>query len=233
MEYYFEKLGTFDNTKPLVLIDFDHTISDFTKLKRAIKENCNGLGISVVDWDQSYLDVTSDLHVVKMDDQIKLLSKKYNIEESKVHDAFYREIDESSKYLFDDVIPFLEKYSKSCNFVLFTLGAEKFQMSKRKSSNIDKYLRGSIYTLIEKDYWMFNQLEETNDNKLMVKSFDMSFPLIYVIDDRPSSFDKFKNTFNKKLVLIRLKRIDGRYSMEDDILKTNLVTNLSEIVIQD
>ncbi|MEI6462472.1 MAG: hypothetical protein WCO33_02270 [bacterium] len=231
MEYYFEKLGKFDESKPLVLIDFDHTISDFTLVKQAIKANCVGIGIKATDWDQSYLDVTTDLHVVKMDEQIKILSQRFNIEEPKVHDAFYTELDNCFKYLFPDVIPFLEKYSNSNNFVLFTLGAEKFQINKRKSSGIDKYLKGAIYTLVEKDLWMFNQLEEKENNKLMVKCFDMSFPSLTVIDDRPSSFDKFTNTYNDKLKLIRLRRVGGRYESEEDIVKTEDIKSLSDVKI--
>ena len=231
MEYYFEKLGNFDSSLPLVLIDFDHTISDFTLAKQAIKSNCNELGILATNWDQAYLDVTTELHVVRMDEQIKILSQRYNISEPKIHDAFYIELDNCSKYIFPDVIPFLEKYSKTNNLVLFTLGAEKFQINKRKSSNIDKYLKGAIYTLVEKDLWMFNQLEETANNMLMVKSFDMSFPSVIVIDDRPSSFDKFTNTFNSKLKLIRLRRVGGRYESEEDIVKTKDVVSLLDIVI--
>lgn len=231
MDYFYEKLKDLDSSRPLVLIDFDHTLSDFTKVKRAIKVNCSEIGIKATDWDQAYIDVTTKLHVVKMDEQIKLLSMRLDIQEQKIHDAFYKELNNCSKYLFEDAIPFLKKYTNTTNLVLFTLGAEEFQRTKRKSSQIDEYLKGAIYTLIEKDYWFNNQLKETSDNKILIKIFDMSFPYVYIIDDRPSSFDKFTNAFNSKLRLVRLRRVGGRYEEEEDIVKTENVKTLSDIEI--
>ena len=227
MDYIFEKFKDLDECKSLILIDFDHTISDFTLMKQAIKRSCSLFGISPTLWDSTYDQAKDETNVYRTDHHIQILSHMTSVPQDKIKKAFYAEYENGKKYIFNDVISFLEKY-KDENIVVFTLGTESFQMLKRKTSAIDKYMKGAIYSVGKKDVWLNVQLIDERD-KIYIRALDKSFPKVIIVDDRPMSFKIYTNNLGNKLELIRLKRKGGRYEMEEDLPNTKIVNQLTDI----
>lgn len=98
----------------------------------------------------------------------------------------------SNNLIYQDVIPFLEKYSQKYELILLTLGTNNYQLKKINSSNISKY---------------FKEIIITNKDK---SNLNINYQNGIFIDNNPYELKKFYNS--KAKYLIRIKRNTDKYS---------------------
>lgn len=98
----------------------------------------------------------------------------------------------SKDLIFEDVIPFLEKYYQKYNLILLTLGNKKYQQKKINSLKINKY---------------FKKIIITNKDK---SKLNIDYTKGIFIDNNPLELKKFQNSKSK--YLIRIKRNTDKYS---------------------
>ena len=118
----------------------------------------------------------------------KYISENYKI------DKIY-----SKDLIYNDVIPFLEKYYQKYELILLTLGNKIYQKKKIDSTNINKYFKDIIIT-------------DKDKSKLNINYKEGLF-----IDNNPNELKKFYNS--KALYLIRIKRDTDKYSKYDINIK--------------
>ena len=99
----------------------------------------------------------------------------------------------NNSYVFEDVIPFLEKY-KNYNLILLTLGDIDYQNRKIESSNLSKYFQDIIITDVDKS------------------QLDINYKDNLFIDNNPKELIKFQNKGGK---ILRIRRIEDKYSVID------------------
>jgi hypothetical protein len=207
-EFQYYSLSEFKIGLPIIFVDFDYTISNFGEMKKSIKSSCKEIGIDEIIWDESYKKFKNSLGIYNSFEHEKYLAEKYPNIETEISDIYKAVYQNASKFKYDDVDIFLSKYSKDYNIILFTLGNEDFQLIKRKSSDIDKFLVGSINTNTSKE----NAVKEIVQNSY----FGIVNEIIFV-DDRADYFEKYKNILDNsspKLMyrFVWINRPNSKYS---------------------
>ena len=180
-----------------IYIDFDGTLYNTPKLYNQFisilkKHNINETIIK------------NKLNNIK-NKNLNILSKKI-IKEFNLNKSIIKELNNlySTNLIYQDIIPFLEIYSKKYDLILLTLGNKKFQEKKINSTNINKYFKEIIITNKDK-----SKLEIDYHNSIF-------------IDNNPYELKKFYKS--KARYLIRIKRSNDKYS------KINLnINNIIEL----
>lgn len=180
-----------------MFIDFDYTISNFGEMKNDIKDVCLKLGIGKNIWDKTYSESKNSIGIYNNHLHIKKLIELNPKISQEICDAFYNVFEDGGKYKYEDVDGFLKKFQKKFNIILFTLGDEDFQLVKRSSSDIDKYLKVAINTIDSKP----NALEY-----LLSQDFFSNLCELVFVDDKAEYFDKYKE------IILEQSHLKCRYS---------------------
>jgi len=168
-----------------IYIDFDGTIYNSTKLDKKFINLFKEYNI-----DQKY--ITKLINEIKNYNIIaKRLINKFNLNTdilTQINNIYSEEL------IYQDVIPFLEKYYKKCNLILLTYTNDKnYQLNKINNSNISKYFKEIIITT--KDKSKLNNIDYLNG---------------IFIDNNPIELERFYNSNASKL--IRIQRNTDKYS---------------------
>lgn len=131
-------------------------------------------------------------------------------------DEIYQNLDNLmnnvSKYLYPDTIPFLEKMQKEYDLYIFTYGDKDFQKRKVINTHIDKYINSFIDILDKKS-----------------NSLEINYQESIFIDDNPFVIDDI--LLKKPYMAIRMRRNKAKYSLINMKNKVMEVKSFEEINI--
>ena len=171
-----------------IYIDFDGTLFNTDKFYQDYLAILNNYNISSFKIDEMKKELFTNRRF-NLDILTDYIISKYNIKNLKQEvESLY-----NNSYVFEDVIPFLEKY-KNYNLILLTLGDIDYQNRKIESSNLSKYFQDIIITDVDKS------------------QLDINYKDNLFIDNNPKELIKFQNNGGK---IIRIRRIEDKYSVID------------------
>lgn len=171
-----------------IYIDFDGTLFNTDKFYQDYLTILNKYNISSFEIDEMKKELFTNRRF-NLDILTDYIISKYNIKNLKQEvESLY-----NNSYVFEDVIPFLEKY-KNYNLILLTLGDIDYQNRKIESSNLSKYFQDIIITDVDKS------------------QLDIDYKDNLFIDNNPKELIKFQNNGGK---IIRIRRIEDKYSVID------------------
>ena len=171
-----------------IYIDFDGTLFNTDKFYQDYLDILNKYNISSLEIDEMKKELFTNRRF-NLDILTYYIISKYNIKNLKQEVEFLY----NNSYVFEDVIPFLEKY-KNYNLILLTLGDIDYQNRKIESSNLSKYFQDIIITDVDKS------------------QLDINYKDNLFIDNNPKELIKFQNRGGK---ILRIRRIDDKYSVID------------------
>lgn len=192
------------NTR-VYFIDFDHTLFDTDRFFRVdLKNFLLGYMLSEEFWDKSYQTARTDGYTVEkhIDEAQKL--GKLNMEAEKIKQILKEEFSDLKKYLYPDVVKFLEKIKKDGAIIyLISFGNPVWQDYKLKASGIYQY---------------FDDLFYTGDEGVKVDKileFHDKFDEIIYIDDREQEIDLVKEKIPKvRTYLINRKNTGNKTAIK-------------------
>lgn len=170
-----------------IYIDFDGTLYNTTKLYQEFINLLKKYNIK-----EEYIQNKLNNNYQKnknLNTIIKQIIKENNLNNSIEK---YLNIIYSKNLIYQDTIPFLEKYYKKHDLILLTLGEKEYQEKKIKSTNIEKY---------------FKEIIITNKDK---SKLNINYQNGIFIDNNPKELKKFYHAKAKHL--IRIKRNNDKYS---------------------
>ena len=171
-----------------IYIDFDGTLFNTDMFYQDYLTVLNKYNISSLEIDEMKKELFANRRF-NLDILTNYIISKYNIKKLKQEvESLY-----NNSYVFEDVIPFLEKY-KNYNLILLTLGDVDYQNRKINGSRLSKYFQDIIITDVDK-------------SQLGINYKDNLF-----IDNSPKELIKFQNRSGK---VIRIRRIEDKYSVID------------------
>lgn len=171
-----------------IYIDFDGTLFNTDKFYQDYLVILNKYNISSFEIEKMKKELFTNRRF-NIDILTDYIISKYNIKNLKQEvESLY-----NNSYVFEDVIPFLEKY-KNYNLILLTLGDIDYQNRKIESSNLSKYFQDIIITDGDKS------------------QLDINYKDNLFIDNNPKELIKFQNNGGK---IIRIRRIEDKYSVID------------------
>ena len=183
MNYYIDFDNTLYNT-PLLKKKMLNELANQAKLQKGIDiiEECNKL------FDES--------HIYDIYELAKFLSNKYDLELSPMINSLNDIISNSSNFVFEDVIPFLQNlHSEGNNVFMLSYAFDnlEYQTAKILGSGLSKY---------------FDALYITSKQKY---ELDIDYSNGIFIDDNP---DDLKGIYSKGAKeVIRLRRKENKYSI--------------------
>lgn len=183
-----------------IYIDFDRTIFDCERFIEDFFELLQNYNISKDDFVR-YQNQFKDINPYII---LDAMSKEKDINKG-VYAKIDKLIEQSSKYLFDDTLPFL-KYLKSKNYqvTILTKGDLDFQKSKIINSHIDSYYYDVIVT---------------SDHK---GELDLDYTNGIFIDDREEELESIKLKNPKRIIAIKRNG--------DKIKNIETITSLNELI---
>lgn len=171
-----------------IYLDFDGTLFNTDKFYQDYLVILNKYNISSFEIEKMKKELFTNRRF-NLDILTDYIISKYNIKNLKQEvESLY-----NNSYVFEDVIPFLEKY-KNYNLILLTLGDIDYQNRKIESSNLTKYFQDIIITDVDKS------------------QLDINYKDNLFIDNNPKELIKFQNKGGKT---IRIRRIEDKYSVID------------------
>lgn len=179
-----------------IYIDFDSTLFDTSKFYREYLNICNKNGISDEEVTLARKKLFNDNNLFNMDVITKYFIKKFDLKDKMLEEVKLLFTDE---FVYDDVIPSLEKLSKKYKLILLTYGDKKYQLDKINASKLKKYFKKIIISNKSKD------------------SLDIDYSNGIFIDNSPEEVEKFYKRNPKKV--IRIRRENEEMSKKDTSIK--------------
>ncbi len=202
-------------------IDFDNTLYNTPKLTTAMLE-CIATEIATTNAQASfniaYKECTTMFtreHIYDIYKLVRYFSQKYNINAENTNKKIDTLLSNSFQYVYEDVIPFLEKIKKEEHKIYMLTYFEEnleYQLKKIAGSKLANYF-DAIYT-----------------TKALKYELDLNYSNGIFIDDKPSDL---VGLYSKKpLQVIRLKRDTNKYSTTQlDISEIKEYKSFEEIII--
>lgn len=171
-----------------IYLDFDGTLFNTDKFYQDYLNILNKYNISSFEIEKIKKELFKNKRF-NLDILTDYIISKYNIKNLKQEvETLY-----NNSYVFEDVIPFLEKY-KNYNLILLTLGDIDYQNRKIEGSKLSKYFQDIMITDVDKS------------------QLDINYKDNLFIDNNPKELIKFQNRGGK---IIRIRRIEDKYSVID------------------
>ena len=167
-----------------IYIDFDGTLFDTDKFYKDFLAICNLYNVN----ETKVFNIRNESHdLFNLDDLALKIKDRYNLD-----DTFINNVNKlyNAKYLYDDVIDFLEKYYKKYNLFLLTFGEVKYQTKKIDCTNLKKYFKDIIITS-----------DKGKEN--------IDYQNSWFIDNNPREIEKIYNAGATRI--IRIKRKDDSH----------------------
>ncbi len=167
-----------------IYIDFDGTLFDTDKFYKEFLNICKSYNVE----EAKVFNIRNESQDLFNLDALALKIKdRFNLD-----DGFINKVNSlyDSKYLYDDVINFLEKYYKKYNLYMLTFGEANYQIKKINSTNLNKYFKDIIITT-----------DKGHE--------DIDYENSWFIDNNPREIEKIHNAGATKI--IRIKRKDDSH----------------------
>jgi|GEM_PF-475201 len=209
-----------------IFLDFDDTIFNTANFKTELKNIFFQFGIAPEEFEATYLDYPQKksvgLKVYNPENQIKKLErlKKRSLEKVESRVEFF--LKDLSRFVFEDFYFFVQKFSRAELF-LVSFGDSVFQRKKIAASGVEKYFKKIFVTNGSKGKIIQKEVEKTPIEKTANKKEKVIF-----IDDRIDQLEEVKRE-NSKIILIRMKRTEGRFGE----LKGNLLLGKDFLEVKD
>lgn len=200
-------------------IDFDSTLYDTSSLTKDMLETM-ALHIDKQNKENILNELKSIFnreHIYNIFKLCDYFEKKYSLKSNFLLNSVKEVISNGSKYVYEDVIYFLNKLKENNNTVqMLTFSTTKenmeFQELKIHGSEISNYFDAIIITATPKHI------------------LDLKYENGIFVDDNPEDLKNLYNVNGKRI--IRIKRENGKYSDKPlNISKIEEYTTLSEILI--
>ncbi len=164
-----------------IVLDFDHTVFNTTKYVKKLKEVFKQKFDIDNDTFMKHREyVKKCCVVIDFDKFVDSFEYKDNLE---LHHAIEKVVRENAhKWVFDDVIPFMEKYKDEYDIIVETHGDKEQQEEKINHSNLPHYIEYIIST--EGKDKVFDDLEPKYDE-------------IHFFDDKAKNIDAVKQKHPK------------------------------------
>ena len=183
-----------------IYIDFDGTLFNTNLFYKDFLKLCSLYNVS----EKDVIDIKGN-ELFNLERISKSIKDKYNLDNTfidKVNSLY------DAKYLYDDVIPFLEKYYLNNNLYIFTYGDKEYQINKINCCNITKYFKGIIITI-----------DKSKE--------DVDYQNGLFIDNSPLEISRISSAGASNI--IRIKREDDPYSKMDSNVTVKEFFDLSSI----
>lgn len=200
-------------------LDFDSTLYDTSSLTTDMLETM-ALHIDKLNKDiilKELKNLFNREHIYNIFNLCDYFEKKYSLKSNSLLNPVKEVIKNGSKYVYEDVISFLNKLKEKNNTIqMLTSSTVKenmeFQELKVKGSGISNY---------------FDVITITAEPKY---TLDLKYENGIFIDDNPEDLENLYKVNGKRI--IRIKRKNGKYSNKTlNISKIEEYTTLSEILI--
>lgn len=200
-------------------LDFDSTLYDTSSLTTDMLETM-ALHIDKLNKDIILKELKSLFnreHIYNIFNLCDYFEKKYSLKSNSLLNPVKEVIENGSKYVYEDVISFLNKLKEKNNTIQMLTsstvkGNIEFQELKVKGSGISNY---------------FDVITITAEPKY---TLDLKYENGIFIDDNPEDLENLYKVNGKRI--IRIKRKNGKYSNKTlNISKIEEYTTLSEILI--
>lgn len=188
-----------------IFIDFDDVIFNTGKFKKIfLREVFVKNGATEKDFNETYYHFFKKNNKIDKyynpQKQIEALGKKDYIKIDKLKNDFRFFMRDLKKYVFEDVIYFLEKFNRKDLFMI-SYGDQVFHKMKVKGTDTSKFFKEIILGKM-------NKMDLINET---LKKYKLSSDeKIFIIDDIPKHLRK-KGESKKRMVTLHLKRPEGRY----------------------
>jgi FMN phosphatase YigB (HAD superfamily) len=201
-----------------IFIDFDDVILNANKLKEDFLKDFKKFGIDRNFFFESYENSKKDkgeFQVYNTRTHVNLMSKKSGVNVALLDKIFWERVKKSSKYIFSDVIPFLNKFKKE-DLYLISYGGSKYQKTKIGSSGVKKYFKKSLVVTRPKSEVI----------KLILKNINQK-EKIFFIDDRVKFITDVKKK-KPKIKTFLMRRRGGRFRDEKNKYCNFVVNDFKE-----
>ena len=200
-----------------IIFDFDHTLFSAKQFYFALKKAFFKLGVKEKLFQETFEESKGVGRDYKPEKQFKLIHKtRPEIKIGKLKESFEKILKTAPKFLYNDVLGFLKKWSKEADFILLSYGEEKFQKLKIENSGIKKYFKRVIIT------------RDIDKSKPFKKLFSENKKIIFV-EDNPQALSKTKTSFFQ-IITVRINRGEGKYYQEPDNSQIDFsIKNLKEL----
>jgi len=200
-----------------IIFDFDHTLFSAKQFYFALKKAFFKLGVKEKLFQETFEESKGVGRDYKPEKQFKLIHKtRPEIKIGKLKESFEKILKTAPKFLYNDVLGFLKKWSKEADFILLSYGEEKFQKLKIENSGIKKYFKRVIIT------------RDIDKSKPFKKLFSENKKIIFV-EDNPQALSKTKTSF-PQIITVRINRGEGKYYQESDNPQIDFsIKNLKEL----
>jgi FMN phosphatase YigB (HAD superfamily) len=185
-----------------IFIDFDDVIFNTKKFREDLAKIFSAYGISREKYESSYYDPNDErsIKMHDMGDQIQRLKKNHVFDERDLRKSLNDFMQDSSSYVFLDVIPFINLHKKD-SLCILSFGNKIFQKKKIRSSKIQNHIADIAITSKDKARTLTDMFKERE--KILKEK-------IIFLDDRMEQICGIKKKF-PNIVTILIKRPEGRF----------------------
>jgi phosphoglycolate phosphatase-like HAD superfamily hydrolase len=200
-----------------LFIDFDGVVFNSKKFKTALFSEIAKSGFSDQEVSDTYIAECLDGNYLPKDQLERLLKiRKFNMSlaEARIENI----LNQSEKYLFDDVAESLAKIKKlQYNTCLITLGHPDFQPKKVKITKIDRLFKNVYYTSRPKVDYLTDLIGKKEK--------------FIIVDDRGDTLEEIAKKFPQALVIEMRREQDSHDPAErSSHFSGPKITNLKQLI---
>jgi phosphoglycolate phosphatase-like HAD superfamily hydrolase len=191
-----------------IFIDFDDVLFNTAKFRQVFEELFITAGLTNEQFQETYQQARKNEQGIdgyNFNKHIKLIGELDDVNGTELRKSINTFLESTKKYLFPDVMSFLEKYKDDGHeLFLVSFGSDNFQMKKIEGSGIQKN-----FTEIK-----IGQIDKAAEIQVIIEEYnlDMKEPMIF-IDDRIEQIEEVKTEL-PDIQTILLQRSEGRYKFE-------------------
>jgi len=183
-----------------IILDFDHTLFDTPRLKKAIKDIFAGHGVD----EELFLRTHDESRIGgrdwKPDRQFEILKSLGVSKVDSIREGFEKVMGESCIFLYEDTMPFLAKAKRDHALALVTYGESSFQ--KKKLAGCREFAKYFDKIVITQNLYKDKEVSDLSEGK----------PTVFV-EDNPMALSAVKK-YAPHIVTVRINRGAGRYTKE-------------------
>ena len=183
-----------------IVFDFGYTLYSVSKLYSVTERAFERMGVDKGLFQRSFQESKRKGKTYNPEEQFKLIvQRKSELSVNEMERKINEILDNSSVFLYPEVISFLEKFRNKFDLYILSYGGIKsdFQKRKIKKAGIEKYFRG---------VYVANKIDKIS---LLKKVLDSSDRAVF-IDDNPEILSGAKKVF-PEIITVRINRGEGKY----------------------
>ena len=202
-----------------IIFDFDYTLYSIGELYSATEGAFERMGVDKELFQKSFQESKIKGKTYNPEEQFRLITqKKPEISVSEMEKKINEILDNSSIFLYPEVISFLEKFRNKFDLYILSYGGTKnnFQKKKIEKTGIEKYFR---------EVYVADKIDKIS---LLGKILDNLNKVVF-IDDNPEILSNAKEIF-PEIITVRINRGEGKYKNYPDDSRIDFsIKNLEEL----